>query len=68
MGGRELLPVGDSVWSNTLLSWPGAKTGQQFRERFTDAILTVKLIDDQPSLLVSEVLSALPVALLESLV
>jgi (1->4)-alpha-D-glucan 1-alpha-D-glucosylmutase len=71
--GREIMPVGESVWSDTTLMLPEVKVGTQFRERFTGTICEVVCSNAEPGgapggvLNVASVLSVFPVALLEKL-
>jgi (1->4)-alpha-D-glucan 1-alpha-D-glucosylmutase len=63
---EKKVPLGQEVWSDTYLSWPGAQTGQQFRDRFTGRIVTVEEEDGKAGLKAGRALSDFPIALLES--
>jgi (1->4)-alpha-D-glucan 1-alpha-D-glucosylmutase len=60
--GQERRPVGESIWGDTRVQVPEEKVGARYRDVFTGAMHTV---DEAGGLWAREVLSTLPVALLE---
>jgi (1->4)-alpha-D-glucan 1-alpha-D-glucosylmutase len=61
----ENLPCGQAVWDDTLLIVPYADMGMQYRNIFTDELLSVQEINGVRGLYLAEVFSCFPVALLE---
>jgi maltooligosyltrehalose synthase len=60
--GAERLPVGEGVWGDTRVPVPDERPGGRYRDVFTGA---VHVVDEQGGLWLRDVLSVLPVALLE---
>ena len=57
-------PLGEAVWQDTRLHVPGMAPQQGWRNIFTDEPVRFTTVDDQPTLVVAELLAHFPVALL----
>lgn len=66
IGGVELMPIGEGIWSDTWLVLP-EEEGRVYRNRLTGELLTVEARGGQAGLSVADVLGLAPVALLERL-
>lgn len=64
----EEAPLGEEIWQNTQLVLPDDRSGAQYRNIFTDEILTVEKIGDPAGFSLSAVFGCFPVALLERIV
>jgi (1->4)-alpha-D-glucan 1-alpha-D-glucosylmutase len=66
MAGQERYPLGSEVWQDTWLALPGGTRATSYRDVFTGAVLQPKEVAGARGLLLSEVLSYFPLALLEA--
>lgn len=64
-GGVERPPTGVEVWDDTRLILPGVIAGKRFRNLFTEEVLEADGSDGERSLVLAEVCSRFPVALLD---
>jgi (1->4)-alpha-D-glucan 1-alpha-D-glucosylmutase len=65
VGQPKDLPRGREVWGDSRLIVPISEQGAQYRNVFTDEIITAEIYHDATALKLSEVFSGFPVAMIE---
>lgn len=65
VSGNDVLPFGGEIWENSFIAIPYAEIGARYRNIFTEEIITVKEQSESHALLLNEVFSSFPVAVLE---
>jgi (1->4)-alpha-D-glucan 1-alpha-D-glucosylmutase len=63
-GGKEVAPLGEEVWGDTMLLLPEEDRGRRYRQLLTGEVLAVEDAAGGPGLAMAKVLAEFPVALL----